>query len=122
MDDLKLQLAPDGIRHGSFELILVAYDADGKPLNMVTQDSDVLLKPKFMPPCNRLDFSSTRRLTCLRAKCFCARASMTEAPATPERSGSRSTVAPHPRRRPPSSLFFLNKAALRLIHPAGACP
>lgn len=42
----KLQLAPDGIRHGSFELILVAYDADGKPLNMVTQDSDVLLKPK----------------------------------------------------------------------------
>ncbi len=46
VDDLKLQLAPDGIRHGSFELILVAYDADGKPLNMVTQDSDVLLKPK----------------------------------------------------------------------------
>lgn len=46
VDDLKLQLAPDGVRHGGFELILVAYDADGKPLNMVRQDSDVLLKPK----------------------------------------------------------------------------
>ncbi|HWF91673.1 MAG TPA: VWA domain-containing protein [Terriglobales bacterium] len=46
LDDLKLQLAPDGVRRGSIELILVAYNADGKPLNMVTQESDVLLKPK----------------------------------------------------------------------------
>ncbi|HEY1802366.1 MAG TPA: VWA domain-containing protein [Terriglobales bacterium] len=46
LDDLKLQLGADGVRRGSLELIVVAYDADGKPLNMVTQDSDVLLKPK----------------------------------------------------------------------------
>jgi VWFA-related protein len=46
VDDLKLQATSDGIHHGSIELMLVAYDSDGKPLNMVTQTSDVLLKPK----------------------------------------------------------------------------
>jgi VWFA-related protein len=46
VDDLRLLPTSDGIRHGSIELILVAYDRDGKPLNMVTEKADVLLKPK----------------------------------------------------------------------------
>lgn len=45
VDDIKLQVTPDGIRHGNIELALVAYDSDGKPLNMITQKSEVLLKP-----------------------------------------------------------------------------
>jgi VWFA-related protein len=46
LEDLKLELAPDGVRHGNVEVGLVAYDREGKPLNLVVTKGDVLLNPK----------------------------------------------------------------------------
>lgn len=43
--DLKLEPAADGARHGMIEVMLVAYDREGKPLNLVVTKGDVLLKP-----------------------------------------------------------------------------
>jgi VWFA-related protein len=45
MPDLKLDLGSDGVRHGLVELVLVAYDRDGKPLNFVVSKNNLLLKP-----------------------------------------------------------------------------
>ena len=45
IQDLKLSLTPDGIRHGNIELMMVAYDRAGKPLNMVIKQAGLLLKP-----------------------------------------------------------------------------
>ena len=44
--DLKLDLAPDGVRHGAIEVMLVAYDGEGKPLNFVVTESKILMKPR----------------------------------------------------------------------------
>lgn len=44
--DLKLQLAHDGVRHGQIEELVIAYDREGKPLNMVVKRSQLVLKPK----------------------------------------------------------------------------
>ncbi len=46
VDDLKLQTTPDGVRHGNIQVTLVAYDREGKPLNLVTQASEMSLQPK----------------------------------------------------------------------------
>ncbi|HEY6339699.1 MAG TPA: VWA domain-containing protein [Candidatus Sulfotelmatobacter sp.] len=43
--DLALEPAPEGARHGSIEIVLLAYDREGKPLNFVVTKGDVLLKP-----------------------------------------------------------------------------
>lgn len=45
--DLKLQLARDGVRHGQIEELVIAYDREGKPLNMVVKRSQLVLKPKI---------------------------------------------------------------------------
>ncbi len=45
LGDLKLDLMPDGTRHGSIELKLVAYDDSGKVLNMVGGNSALSLRP-----------------------------------------------------------------------------
>jgi VWFA-related protein len=42
--DLRLDPAPDGDRHGSLEVVLLAYDREGKPLNFVVTRGDVSLK------------------------------------------------------------------------------
>jgi hypothetical protein len=44
--DLKLDLTPDGGRHGHIEVMLVAYDREGKPLNLVETDTKLILPPK----------------------------------------------------------------------------
>lgn len=43
--DLKLDPTPDGARHGMIEVMLVAYDREGKPLNLVVTKGNVFLKP-----------------------------------------------------------------------------
>jgi VWFA-related protein len=43
--DLKIDANPDGTRHGSIEVALVAYDREGKPLNFVVTQGDLLVKP-----------------------------------------------------------------------------
>lgn len=43
--DLKLDSTPDGARQGTIEIVLVAYDREGKPLNLVVTKGGVLLKP-----------------------------------------------------------------------------
>jgi hypothetical protein len=45
VQDLKLSLTSDGVHHGDVELMLVAYDHQGKPLNMVIKRAGLLLKP-----------------------------------------------------------------------------
>jgi len=44
-EDLKFDTTPDGVRHGHIELMVVAYDRDGKPLNLVTAKYKVALQP-----------------------------------------------------------------------------
>jgi VWFA-related protein len=45
--DLKLEPTPDGARHGNIEIVLLAYDREGKPLNFVVTHGDVNLDPKL---------------------------------------------------------------------------
>ena len=45
--DLKLDPTSDGGRHGSIEIVLLAYDREGKPLNFVVTRGDVNLDPKL---------------------------------------------------------------------------
>ena len=44
--DLKLDPTPDGGRRGNIELMLVAYDREGKPLNFVVTNGQIQLQPK----------------------------------------------------------------------------
>ncbi len=45
--DLKLDPTPDGSRHGNIEIVLLAYDREGKPLNFVVTKGDVNLDAKL---------------------------------------------------------------------------
>ena len=45
VQDLKLNLTPDGVRHGDIEIMMVAYDHLGKPLNMIIKRAGIVLKP-----------------------------------------------------------------------------
>ncbi|HET6180280.1 MAG TPA: VWA domain-containing protein [Candidatus Sulfotelmatobacter sp.] len=45
VDDLRLDPAPDGERHGSLEVMLIAYDREGKPQNLVVTTGNVTLNP-----------------------------------------------------------------------------
>jgi VWFA-related protein len=45
--DLKLDPTPDGGRHGNIEIVLLAYDREGKPLNFVVTRGDVNLDAKL---------------------------------------------------------------------------
>jgi VWFA-related protein len=44
--DLKLEPTADGVRHGSIEVVLIAYSLEGKPLNLVVTQGNVALQPK----------------------------------------------------------------------------
>jgi hypothetical protein len=44
--DLKLDPTPDGGRRGNIELMPVAYDREGKPLNFVVTNGQIQLQPK----------------------------------------------------------------------------
>jgi len=44
--DLKLDPTPDGSRRGSIEVVLLAYSREGKPLNFVVTQGNVLLQAK----------------------------------------------------------------------------
>jgi VWFA-related protein len=45
VQDFKFEITPDGLRHGNIEVMLVAYDHEGKPVNMVEKKAGILLKP-----------------------------------------------------------------------------
>ena len=45
--DLKLDATPDGGRHGNIEIVLLAYDREGKPLNFVVTKGDIKLDAKL---------------------------------------------------------------------------
>ena len=44
--DLQLDPTPDGTRHGSIEVVLLAYDREGRPLNFVVTQGNVVLQAK----------------------------------------------------------------------------
>lgn len=52
-DDLKLDQAPDAVRHGAIEVMLVAYDREGKPLNLVVGRSEIQIPAKDYPNVQR---------------------------------------------------------------------
>jgi VWFA-related protein len=45
--DLKFEVTPDGARHGNIEIVLLAYDREGKPLNFVVTKGNVDLDAKL---------------------------------------------------------------------------
>jgi len=47
--DLTFVQTPDGIRHGNVEVVMVAYDRDGKPLNFVVTRGDLIVRPDVYP-------------------------------------------------------------------------
>jgi len=47
VQDLKLETTSDGVRHGNIEVVLVAYDQDGTPVNWVIRKPAVALEPKI---------------------------------------------------------------------------
>jgi hypothetical protein len=49
VDDLEFEVGSDGVRRGSVELALVAYDHAGKPLNWVVRSIRTSLKPEIYP-------------------------------------------------------------------------
>ncbi len=53
VDDLKLDPGADGVRFGSIEVMLVAYDPEGKPLNLVIGKSEIRIPAK--------DYASVQR-------------------------------------------------------------
>jgi VWFA-related protein len=46
VDDLKLDSGADGLRTGLMEVMLVAYDAEGRPVNLVVQRSELRIPEK----------------------------------------------------------------------------
>jgi VWFA-related protein len=53
VDDLRIEPGPDGSRHGNIEIMLVAYDREGEPLNLVVGRSEIRIPAK--------DYASVRR-------------------------------------------------------------
>ena len=53
IDDLRIEPGPDGSRHGNIEVMLVAYDRDGEPLNLVVARSEIRIPSK--------DYSNVQR-------------------------------------------------------------
>jgi VWFA-related protein len=45
VQDLRLDPTPDGGRRGNIEVMLVAYDGEGKPVNLVVTQGELILKP-----------------------------------------------------------------------------
>jgi hypothetical protein len=43
VQDLRLEMAADGKRRGNLEVRLIAYDRDGKPLNMVSKKNGIVV-------------------------------------------------------------------------------
>jgi hypothetical protein len=43
VQDLRLEMAADGKRRGNVEVRLIAYDRDGKPLNMVSKKNGIVV-------------------------------------------------------------------------------
>jgi VWFA-related protein len=46
VDDLRIEPGPDGSRHGNIEIMLVAYDREGEPLNLVVGRSEIRIPDK----------------------------------------------------------------------------
>jgi hypothetical protein len=46
VDALRIEPGPDGSRHGNIEIMLVAYDRDGEPLNLVVGRSEIRIPAK----------------------------------------------------------------------------
>lgn len=49
IDSLAFEMSSDGVRHGSVELALVAYDHNGNPLNWLFRSIKTSLKPEVYP-------------------------------------------------------------------------
>jgi hypothetical protein len=46
MDGVSLTQGPDGVRHGSIEVALVAYSQEGKPLNWEARSIGLSIRPE----------------------------------------------------------------------------
>ena len=59
--DVKLETAAGGLRSGSIEVDLIAYNYDGKVLNAVTRKIPIHLQPDVFAALQRVGFSVARR-------------------------------------------------------------
>jgi hypothetical protein len=55
LDDLTIQKTPTGARHAIVEILLVAYDRDGRPLNLKAETAEIHLTPKVYEDPRRLN-------------------------------------------------------------------
>jgi hypothetical protein len=62
LDDLMIEKAPDGMRHARLEVIVIAYDPAGRPLNLVTEKGDVQLTPKLYDDARRVGLQVHREI------------------------------------------------------------
>ena len=46
VDDLRIEPGPDSSRHGNIEVMIVAYDREGEPLNLVVGRSEIRIPSK----------------------------------------------------------------------------
>jgi VWFA-related protein len=78
--DLKLAVAPDGKRHGEIEIMLVAYDQDGKILNITKRKSGLALEPKVFDAMQKVGLQLHEEIDIRWGKCTCVLESSTSPP------------------------------------------
>lgn len=62
LDDLMIEKTPDGMRHAKLEIILIAYDPAGRPLNLMTEKGDIQLTPKVYDDARRVGLQIHREI------------------------------------------------------------
>jgi len=62
LDDLMIEKTPDGMRHAKLEVMLIAYDPAGRPLNLMTEEGDIQLTPKVYDDARRVGLQVHREI------------------------------------------------------------
>ena len=83
LQNFSLDSAPDGVKHGRLEVILVAYDRTGKIINISKRTSRFALPPKDLPNSKPKGFPCISKSTSLPATSTSAPESTISTPATP---------------------------------------
>lgn len=61
-DDLMIDKTPDGMRHARLEVVLIAYDSAGRPLNLMTEKGDIQFTPKVYDDARRVGLQVHREI------------------------------------------------------------
>jgi len=69
-EDLRLDQSTDSVRHGDIEVMLVAYDSKGKPLNLVVTRNEISIPAKDYPSVQRGGLQIHREIDVPKAEAF----------------------------------------------------